>query len=126
VVGSVAVTAVIALGAGIAAGHDRRFDSETDFGHGINITTGAHIFHGTVSSERDACEPKRKVTVLRKKPGDDRAIGSDKSNATGAWEVEVAAAKDGDYYARVKRRNIGEGQHDHLCLKARSETISVS
>ena len=68
------------------------------------------------------------VTVYRKRDGADQLIGSDRSADSGAWSVSRSTSEvtDGDYYAQVKKRDIGPAGHKHVCRGARSATIFVS
>ena len=56
-------------------------------------------FHGKVSSERKACEKKRKVILYRRAGDDNEKIGSAKTYKDGdKWRWEVFAQAEGSKY----------------------------
>jgi hypothetical protein len=128
VLAATTAVAVLASGAGVASAHTVRFDSDVSIGHGVNPIESTDLFHGEVTSPRTGCAAQRRVTVFQKLDGADQAMGSDRSNQSGAWEVSrhTSEVPDGNYYARVKARDIGPAGHNHICGGARSETIFVS
>lgn len=69
----------------------------------VTITSGEGTgFTGKVSSPKKQCHDDRKVTLYMK-PYDgsaDTAVGSDKTDASGAWSIEGSFVA-GIYYARV-------------------------
>jgi hypothetical protein len=69
----------------------------------VTITSGeGSEFKGKVSSAKKQCRAGRKVTLYMR-PYDgaaDTAVGSDKSDASGAWSIEGSFIA-GIYYARV-------------------------
>jgi hypothetical protein len=69
----------------------------------VTITSGeGSEFKGKVSSSKKACRDDRKVTLYMKPYGGgaDTAVGSDKTDASGAWSIEGSFLA-GIYYARV-------------------------
>lgn len=96
------VSALVAVGvgslsAGSAAG------AVTTVKTTVTITSGEGTeFTGKVSSPKKQCRDDRKVTLYMK-PYDgsaDTAVGSDKTDASGAWSMEGSFVA-GIYYARV-------------------------
>jgi hypothetical protein len=96
------VLALVAMGSGVlslgsAAGAVRTVKST------VTIASGdGSEFTGRVSSPRKGCRDDRKVTLYMK-PYDgsaDVAVGSDKTNASGAWAIDGSFVA-GIYYARV-------------------------
>ena len=83
------------------------------------------IFTGTVTSHRVSCERNRKVTVYRVAVGPDPSYGSDRTNNAGHWTVEATADTAGYYYAKASFRRKRRPGHDHVCLEARSDEISI-
>lgn len=69
----------------------------------VTITSGEGTeFKGKVSSAKKQCRDDRKVTLYMK-PYDgaaDTAVGSDRTDASGAWSMEGSFVA-GIYYARV-------------------------
>jgi hypothetical protein len=114
------VLGLLTVGAGIAAAHTFRADSEVT----IRYNDVRERFHGRVSSERPSCERNRRVVVFRDTPGQDVRIGSDRTNDNGFWALADNTAV-GDFYAKVVRRERTPGGHTHVCRAAVSPTITV-
>lgn len=77
-------------------------------------------FQGRLSSTRAACR-RQTVTVFKKRPGRDRRVGADATNAAGRYRV-AKRRKPGTYYASVPRKNVPAG----ACLPARSRKLKLS
>jgi hypothetical protein len=75
--------ALLAIGAGAASAHTVRFDAAVT----IDYNDSAGHFFGTVSSPRAGCVPRRLVTLYRDDEGADTALGSDRTNQAGNWQV---------------------------------------
>lgn len=66
----------------------------------VSLKTPA--FHGKLKSSRGSCTTGRKVKLLRKKPGPDRLLGTDRSNAKGKWSIPIGRLGSGAaYYAKA-------------------------
>ncbi|MGZ8667099.1 MAG: hypothetical protein ACXWZM_08310 [Solirubrobacterales bacterium] len=63
----------------------------------------APAFHGRVHSPGTVCVIHRKVRLYRARRGPDKLLGTDRSDARGAWKVRVRPLSSGAYYARAKR-----------------------
>jgi hypothetical protein len=116
----IAVVSLLTVGTGIAAAHTFRADSEVT----IRYNDDRDRFQGRVNSERPSCERNRIVVVFRDNPGQDSPVGSDRTNDNGFWAVEQNNPQ-GDFYARVLRRERTSEGHTHICRGDRSETISL-
>ena len=68
-----------------------------------------------------ACEADQKVAVFRKKKGDDKKLGNDRTSGKGAYEVD-GSGKDGKYYATVKETDEAP---EAVCLGAKSKNLKV-
>jgi hypothetical protein len=115
-----AVLGLLTVGAGSAAAHTVRADSEVT----IRYNDARERFQGRVSSERPRCERNRRVVVFRDTPGQDVRIGSDRTNDNGFYAVADNNAV-GDFYAKVVRRERTPEGHTHVCRAAVSPTITV-
>ncbi len=115
-----AVLSLLAVGAGVAAAHTFRADSEVT----ITYNDAKERFQGRVSSERPRCEKNRLVVVFRDSPGEDAPVGSDMTNDNGFWAVEAKNPR-GDFYAKVFRRVRTSEGHRHVCRAGVSPTITV-
>jgi hypothetical protein len=123
----VCLVACLALGFVVPAGaHDVKYRSEVviDYGNGLPECSPSSCFNGVVSSSKKACVPHRRVKVFRPHPGPDAFVGRDRTDADGIW-VFVDDGAHGTYYAKVSRRNIGQGGHHHVCKRAKSSTITI-
>lgn len=66
----------------------------------VSLKTPA--FHGSVKSDKGACATNRTVMLFRKRPGADRLLGSDKSNANARWSIPIGKRlTPGSYYAKA-------------------------
>jgi hypothetical protein len=69
----------------------------------VTITSGeGSEFKGKVTSAKKQCRANRKVTLFRKSDsgGADSAVGTGRTNASGAWTIEGAFIA-GYFYAKV-------------------------
>lgn len=81
----------------------------------VSLKTPA--FHGTLKSSRGACATNRKVKLFRKKPGRDRLLGSDKSNAKTRWSIRVKLKSGASYYAKAPAKGN--------CRAAKSKVLAI-
>ena len=68
------------------------------------------------------CVAGREVSVYRKEPGKDAAIGHDTAAASGRWRVAANRIAAGDYYAKTPRVSTAGG----ICAAAKSVTTRTS
>jgi hypothetical protein len=101
------VTAATALG-----GNVQRIDSS------VTLATG-NPFHGRVVSEKHACSVHRRVKVFNKRPGPDGFFGKTRTNRRGAWSIP--ATPNGNFYAKMKRREEGTAGTTFVCTGDRSK-----
>jgi hypothetical protein len=85
-------------------------------------------FHGMVKSATASCIVDRKVTVFKKRDGDDKKINSDTSDKDGKWNTGNTHVGPGKYYAKAKavaplKAPIHRGLE---CQKGKSKTITVN
>ena len=91
----------------------------TDITNGCKLR-GCATGTGTVRSPKDACEPKRALRIFYKQPGPDHLSGKGKSGPHGDWEIEIFFVNPGEYYAKVKPKEIGSPGHKYTCQGALS------
>lgn len=84
-------------------------------------------FSGDVNSEKPRCERKRKVTLVQRTATGTTNIGTDLTDADGAWQIsQSGTTAPGDYYAKVAKRVIRKNtKHRHICRRAVSKDVSV-
>jgi hypothetical protein len=110
---ALALIAILAITALAAASTVKRFDSKVTL-------SASDPFHGRVTSDKHACEVQRKVKVFNVRPGPDGLFGTDSTNNHGRWSIP--ATPNGDFYARVKRREEGTAGTIFVCRPDRSKT----
>ncbi len=74
-------------------------------------------FSGKVKSDAAQCKENRKVTVFKKRAGDDKKLGSDTSESNGAWSTGNSGENKGKFYAKAKAVDV--------CEAGKSETIEL-
>jgi hypothetical protein len=82
----------------------------------IKHENGSPRYSGRVISSLEACERNRTVKLYT---SEGEVIAETTTNDRGHWRYEFIGAR---YYARVVRRVIGSGQHEHVCKGDRSPT----
>ena len=89
----------------------------------IRLTEGGPTgAEGKVSSPKPACRRNRKVELFRENEFDEdepMSYGTDRTNRRGNFEMQVALLA-GDYFARVARRRLANGD---LCRGAESVRV---
>ena len=113
------LTAAIAAGAvpTTAGAHDQRFAGK------VTIRENPD-FHGRVTSSKAVCVSDRKVKIYREQSGPDGLLASTRTDADGRWEY-LAGQLTGDFYAKIRRTDVGPQGHDHVCRGDRSKSVSV-
>jgi hypothetical protein len=122
------------LGVGVpsAVAHTKTFESSVTLGGYIEVS-GETAWYGNLTSPKARCVENRRVEVYRSLagPGDVpdtlELIGFDRAAASGDFTVtdEGFPPPDGDYFAKVRRKDIGRGAHNHRCGKDTSNVIPV-
>lgn len=84
-------------------------------------------FGGAVASSKARCQKNRTVTVnLQGSDGTTRTVGTDQTDATGAWVFQTSDAASGTYFAEVSKKVIRKNKkHRHVCRGAISRTVNV-
>jgi hypothetical protein len=91
----------------------------------ISMPDNSPAFHGRVKSANDDCVRHRKVKLFKKRNGQDKVLGKDKTNHDGKWKVKVDPLKSGAYYAKVLRsEQHGKGK-TLICKSATSITAHI-
>jgi hypothetical protein len=116
------VLGFLALGGATAYSHTAATDARVT----IRYNDDKDRFQGRVRSEREACERKRTVYVLKERRNRPPAgRGATRTNREGFWKIENENPR-GRFFAVVQRRIRGNRDHLHTCRGRRSETIRVS
>lgn len=84
----------------------------------IVVSLKVPAFHGTLKSDTSACARDRTVKLFREKPGADKLLGTDKSNAKAEWSIPLGKKlTSGSYYARAPAKGA--------CRTAKSKVLSI-
>jgi cysteine-rich repeat protein len=119
---SVVVACGMAAGclAQAASAHTVRFGGTLT----VRYNGETNVFKGRATSTNPACEPGRRVLVMRARSGPDLLVASDRTDSLGKWSV-VFNARAGRYYARMPRKNIGPGDHRHICVGVKTSVFVI-
>jgi hypothetical protein len=117
------VTGVLAAGLATTAFAQPKFDSTVTINFNAAPKAGppGFNFFGKVKSEKNACQPDRKVTLYGQATdtSDPEALGSDRTNGQGEWKVNGVLTSDSYFFAKAKEREISAG----VCRGAKSKTL---
>ncbi len=87
------------------------------------------VFTGTVSSKWPACADKRLVRVFKVRQGPDLFVGEEETRYVAKHDeyryALATAPRRGRFYARVLRKDVGGGAHDHICAGDVSRIVTV-
>ena len=111
---ALAALLVCAVGATVAFGHVKGFDSKVTIRE-----PKPNVYEGRVISQRPRCERARTVKLFR---ANGEFVSSTTTDADGRWRIPLVIGKR--YYAKVTRRVDGTGAHRHVCRADRSRTIN--
>jgi hypothetical protein len=93
--------------------------ASASYSTGVIVSLKFPAFHGKVQSNRSSCATNRTVKLFRQKPGRDKFLGTDKSNAKAKWSIPVGKnLASGSYYAKAPAK----GQ----CNPAKSNVVPIA
>jgi len=80
-------------------------------------------FSGKIDSSKGKCVKDRKIVLLRKKNGDKKKLGSDKTNDKGKFKIGTGGnPKNGKYFAKADAENVGSD----TCGGEKSAKVEIS
>jgi len=126
---TIAAVGVMAIGAGPAAAGTAleypTFPTSESIGAG---SSGKGKVAGTIDSPQADCVPDRKVKLYRKRNGDKKKLGSDKTDADGKWKVKLSNLKNGKYFYEVKDTDLAPAEtgETRVCLGFKSDKLDVN
>ncbi|MBA2522747.1 MAG: hypothetical protein H0V25_05385 [Solirubrobacterales bacterium] len=84
-------------------------------------------FDGAVNSPKARCVKNRKVTLqLRAANGTTSVVGTDLTDASGAWLIQPTSVAPGTYFVQVAKKVLRKTtKHRHTCRKAVSKDVTV-
>ena len=104
----------------VASAHVVRFGGSLS----ARFLPATNVFKGRVTSSNERCEAGRRVAVFRVRSGPDQRVGLDRADSVGRWRL-VHNARAGRYYAKALYRDIGPGEHRHICVAIRTTTFEI-
>ena len=83
-------------------------------------------FKGRIASPAARCVRGRRVSLIRRRHGAQRAVGRDRTSRRGSFAIRLSKseAKSGRYHARVARRSLASTHT--VCESASSRSIRIS
>jgi hypothetical protein len=116
----------LAVLAVIATAHTVNYDSTISGhfkrGHGSD----ADVFSGQVASTKATCLHRRVKLLQRQQNAPNLLMGTDRSDKTGNWEIDLAPAPNGTYFAKATKRVLRDTpNHLHVCNPSLSKDIKV-
>lgn len=93
--------------------------AEASYSTKVIVSLKLPAFHGKLKSRKSACATSRTVKLFRKRPGADRLLGTDKSDAKAKWSIPIGnkLPSGATYYAKAPAK----GQ----CKAAKSNVLSI-
>lgn len=121
------VSAVFVAG---ADGHKARFDTTVTAKFNKpqkNDPYPVANFDGAVSSTKLRCEKNRSVDLLlRASDGSTTVVGSDLTDASGAWVIQPSSVSPGTYFAETAKKVLRrDKKHRHVCKPGVSRDLTV-
>jgi hypothetical protein len=92
----------------------------------LERSSSSSEFKGKIDSSKSKCVKGRKVKLIRKHNGNKKTLGDDKTNSKGKFDIKLSTGnpKNGQYYAKAKKKEFDNGQK--ICLSVTSRTIKIS
>jgi hypothetical protein len=108
------IVAALVMGLATAGAHAGQGASPTFF---TNFERESGKFWGKIDSAKGKCVKGRKIILIRKRNGEKKSVGSDKTNDNGKFSIEDGGANAGSYFAKA------DGTGD--CQAAKSVSVSI-
>jgi hypothetical protein len=91
---------------------------------GINYSSSKNAFHAKVTSAAVECLIDRRVSLKKVRPGKDKTLGRDITNANGKWSIGGFPSPHGTFYAKVKEETVqATGGPLIVCSSDRSKKL---
>jgi hypothetical protein len=84
------------------------------------------VVFGKIRTGRAFCKNDRRVRLFRVRPGADRLIATDRSDAEGEYGFALRPRRDQRVYTRIGRLERHTYAHDHVCRAARSHNLRIN
>jgi hypothetical protein len=88
----------------------------------LTARNDGRFIRGHATATEEACESSRDVSLYRRREGEDDNVGSDQTNASGAWRVKVGRRR-GIFYARVTSAALSIQGNTVYCLADQSKDV---
>jgi hypothetical protein len=125
----IAVASVIgALLPGIASAHDFRSRPKMKLELLPNnpVDAGSRVSLAGRLKGKNLCTNHRQVQLRQRDAGPDTVLDSDRSDNDGEFHFRTTAHNDARVYAWVGRFAERDYQHHHVCLKAKSDNVTIN
>lgn len=83
------------------------------------------IVFGKLKSPDASCRPGKEIDLFRKKPGTDRLLATDRTDAEGEYRFRVRPNRTIKVYTRFDGSVDSTYGHSHTCTGDRSRTIKI-
>ena len=84
-------------------------------------------FKGQIGSTKGNCVGDRKVVLYRKKNGEKKKLGGDRTNNKGKFDIEFGMLKSGTYFAEATQEKIGDNEgKKNTCLSRQSPKVKLT
>jgi hypothetical protein len=131
-VGTLATAALAAMSIGLvaaASAHTIKFDTKITAKYTAanpSDETSMPSFDGLVKSEKQRCQKDRDVLVKLRQGEDTFIVGTDTTDAKGAWAVSQESYLPGTYFAVAPKEVFRDtAKHHHVCRKDVSKEMTV-
>jgi hypothetical protein len=84
------------------------------------------VIFGRILSSRSFCKSNRIVSLYRVRPGPDRLMGRDRTDAEGEYRFVRRPIRDHVVYTRIARRFHSSYGHRHVCSSDRSGSLFIN
>jgi hypothetical protein len=84
------------------------------------------VIFGKIHTRRTFCKDDRRVRLFRVRPGADRLIAIDRSDAEGEYGFALRPRRDKRVYTRIGRLVHTSYGHSHVCRAARSNNKRIN
>ena len=91
----------------------------------LKTSSSGGKFKGQIDSTKSKCVNGRQVKLFRKHNGNQKKLGSDKTDSKGKFSIDISGKlKNGSYYSKVSKKDFDNGKK--VCEDVTSGKIKIS
>ena len=91
----------------------------------LKTSSSGGKFKGQIDSTKSKCVNGRQVKLFRKHNGNQKKLGSDKTDSKGKFSIDISGkVKNGTYYSKVSKKDFDSGKK--VCEDRTSPKIKIS